>query len=877
MLKPTFLRLTSSPTATNRDRARRYGRGIAEALEVRSLLSATSWPGLVDPQLEREGNDRLDVAEHLGDVRHGRDAEFIGSIGGATGVSSDVDWLSFTLDANSRVQIVARADANGATTPVVLSLFGDQLVEFDPAVPNGHRAFGRRESHAGPVRFNVELNAGTYFVAVSGAGNRFFHPFMSDSGLLGVATEYGLSVTVVADSSTSSEPLGDSSSSEASRHGNDVPNTAIELGDLAAAEHVQVEGAIGDDPFYNPDSSNPFAQNPANDVDLYRFEIQGDGRFAIVAEAFAGRIGSALDPALTLFQADADGSLRVIAANNNTLNDVESANGQFPLFADSVVFAGLTAGEYFIAVSSSGNDVESGPGGVFDPNVAHSGLNGYSVGAYTLDVRVTSDNLAPRVVATTPTRGTTLNQPPTHLTVQFSEQVNAQVLAYLESQEAGDTTARPVFVLGSDGTRYVPRLQSYEPRSGVAQFLMLDALPSGTFELHVSGPEGLTDLAGLPIQANDPSGDFVTRFAVTGTTRGSDAGPTTWLNAEVNDSVETAQNLGVLFPRELQNGVTLVRDAGHSADSADHFQFELLQSRTIAFSVQNTGDAGRASLEVLNADGQIISLLSLADGTLLLGFVRAGRYTLRASGWDSADSADVAYRTTIGLLGAGENPTPLTTGATVASGIQLRNSGTSTLITPPVAITLAATPATMPVPNLLQGLQARAIGQPDVSPTSTTTDTAIVRLFGFGDRDRLFTMIDSTLRRMSESLEVTRAELTDDELRDLLQTKPPDASVPAKSPEAEAADMDNPEPATPTPAEPKRIEDSVSSEAPDNPSDSGKPVAKLRRKLPTITESVTTETAPEACSPIALAFATSLAISLRDHARRSDDQRGLKV
>ena len=49
-------------------------------------------------------------------------------------------------------------------------------------------------------------------------------------------------------------------------------------------------------------------------------------------------------------------------------------------------------------------------------------------------------------------------------------------------------------------------------------------------------------------------------------------------------------------------------------------------------------------------------------------------------------------------------------------------------------------------------------------------DTAIVRLFGFGDRDRLFSMIDSILPRTSaDSSSVTRAELSDSELRSLLK------------------------------------------------------------------------------------------------------------
>ena len=58
-----------------------------------------------------------------------------------------------------------------------------------------------------------------------------------------------------------------------------------------------VSGAIGDDPSFNPslapDPYNPEPQFiPANQVDLYHFQITGPGRYAMLAEVFAGRIGS---------------------------------------------------------------------------------------------------------------------------------------------------------------------------------------------------------------------------------------------------------------------------------------------------------------------------------------------------------------------------------------------------------------------------------------------------------------------------------------------------------------------------------------------------------------------------------------------------------
>lgn len=875
MLKQSFLRLTTNPPATgSRARPQRRPRLAAEALEVRSLLSATSWPGLIDPQMEQEVNDRLDLAQELGHVREDLAAEFVGSIGDAMGVSTDVDWLSFSLDTAGRVQIASLPDSDGAVAPVVLTLYGDQLAEFDPQTPLGHQWLGRRESTGSPARFDVELEAGTYFVAVSGSGNRFFHPFLSDSGLPGVATEYGLSITVGSDSSSLPETLGTPSILETNRIGNDVPVTAIDLGELVSAGHVQAEGAIGDDPFYNVARSNPFARNPASDVDLYHFQIQGTGNFAIVAEAFAGRIGSPLDPALTLFRLDIDGSLQPIAGNNNTLNTTESSDGMFPLFTDAVLFAGLRAGDYFLAVSSAGNDAESGVDQMFDPRVAHSGVNGDSTGAYVLDVRVAADDVAPRVIATTPARGTPLYLPPTQVTIQFSEPVNAQILAYLESQESHDLTARPVFVLSADGTRYFPRLQSYDVDSGIATFLMLDALPNGTLELHISGAEGLTDLAGLPIQGNHASGDHVVRFTVAGPVRGSEASSRIWLNAAANNSAESAQELGVLFPRELQNGVTLIRDdstnEAQGLDTADHFQFELLQSRTLAFSLQNTGEVGGAALDVLDANGQLVSLLSLADGTLRLGFLPSGRYVLRVSGWDATSSDDVTYQVGIRLLGASENPTPLTTGASAASGLHLRGSSAPILVTTPVSLDpqIASSSVAFVPSGLLQGLNAPPLGQPNVTAPGYTPNTAIVRLFGFGDRDRLFTLIDSALRRGTQALEVTQAELTADELRDLLR-RVPDRAEPAETtvPEVDSSEETSTETGS-LPEGEASTPDTTAAPSPRRPI-SRIPFHRRPARTPVIQESNSTEQPPAAISaPIALALASSLAQTLRDRARR---------
>ena len=155
----------------------------------------------------------------------------------------------------------------------------------------------------------------------------------------------------------------------------DTAATAQDLGDITGLGLVQVAGAIGDDPAFNPALSPDPQDNPANQVDLYHFQIVGPGRYAFLAEVFAGRIGSPLDPGISLFELDpSTGSLVFLAGNNNTLNPTQGTDGTSPLFSDSELSDGLTAGDYYLAVADGSNTPSplefQAPGspGIFDPN-----------------------------------------------------------------------------------------------------------------------------------------------------------------------------------------------------------------------------------------------------------------------------------------------------------------------------------------------------------------------------------------------------------------------------------------------------------------------------------------------------------------------------
>ena len=130
----------------------------------------------------------------------------------------------------------------------------------------------------------------------------------------------------------------------------DTPATAQQLGDLTDGGLVQVAGAIGDDP--GPDTTG----NPANQVDLYHFTVNGPGNASLVAEVFAGRIGSPLNPGISLFRVDpTDGTLVFVAGNIKSYNPATADDGSVPLYTDPVLYAGLTPGDYYLAVADASN------------------------------------------------------------------------------------------------------------------------------------------------------------------------------------------------------------------------------------------------------------------------------------------------------------------------------------------------------------------------------------------------------------------------------------------------------------------------------------------------------------------------------------------
>ncbi len=113
-----------------------------------------------------------------------------------------------------------------------------------------------------------------------------------------------------------------------------------------------------------------FIFRPDNrDVDLYKFVVQAGAKGELRAETIAERLNdsSNLDTYLTLLKKEANGTLSIVAANNNYFSD------------DSFLNVNLEPGEYYISVTGKGNEDNN-------PLTVNSGSGAVSQGRYQLRV-----------------------------------------------------------------------------------------------------------------------------------------------------------------------------------------------------------------------------------------------------------------------------------------------------------------------------------------------------------------------------------------------------------------------------------------------------------------------------------------------------------
>lgn len=736
-------------------RRKRHSPGFsAEALETRALLSATPFSGTVTSVPAVEPGAILRDASDLGALNPGQDLHIAGEIATET----DVDWYRFTLQEASTVEF--------SVSSGVIGLYNNSLRSSQDRLTLGDHRLLQQASSTDSTAAEIQrrLAPGTYFIAISGLGNRYFSTGLADTGLSGTVGEYSLdmagtslsldpalgpvvlatditpivaridfsqplniaSAVQLVDTDGNSVPLNwwnnDSAiselqiaptqsfvagsyrviisdatgvvratvpfdvapqaASESGLLGNDTPLTAIDLGNIEGRGVVQVAGTIGDDRYY-PVNGADLTLSPASDVDLYHFSVTSSTPIGMLAEVFAGRINSTLDTGLSLYRLDPlTGHLQFIAGNNNTSNVLRSADGMRPLAFDSALAAGLTAGDYYIAVAGGGNTVSPIEGmvnaegsGFFNPEMSHSGSAGSTVGAYVLNLRVIPIPDPPEVTSVSIGQNSALPDSPTQFSVQFSEFMNLTEQANSAFSSTSHNIIEGVYIENSLGVKYFPRLVSFDSSNFVAQFLILDRLAAGTYQLHLDGAHGVTNIVGAPLVGNTSDGDYVVDFNVAQTNPGTNGNPLVWTHDVATDATNSPQSLGVLFPAELQVGVSIQRNAAIGAvrdvDRSDDYRFQVIQGQSYTFILNGDRLPAGVTLQIFDASGHIVNASSQVDPVRLLAQLAPGNYVLHVGNGPPAQMRNLAYQIDVKLVRINDNPPPLYSGPVPAVNMRL--------------------------------------------------------------------------------------------------------------------------------------------------------------------------------------------------------------
>ena len=179
-----------------RRRKRVSARLSLQALERRQVRSGATPTYAIGP----EPNDTVDVSLNLGRLADPVVASVAGAIGDGSAGASDVDWYCFSLDRPTRVVVAAGQRSVRLPFRAVVGLDNNDPFSQDPYNKPGYRLLaqdvgGRSDD---PAQVERILGPGTYHVAVSGAGNRDFHPLLAASGLDGEVGDYNLRIETAA-------------------------------------------------------------------------------------------------------------------------------------------------------------------------------------------------------------------------------------------------------------------------------------------------------------------------------------------------------------------------------------------------------------------------------------------------------------------------------------------------------------------------------------------------------------------------------------------------------------------------------------------------------------------------------------------------------
>ena len=252
-------------------------------------------------------------------------------------------------------------------------------------------------------------------------------------------------------------------------------------------------------------------------VDLYKVNLARGHDWQLGLNVVASAIGSELQPALSLF--DAQGNL--IATRN-------AGTGTASDPTDPYLFAGLAPGTYYVGVSGAGN-LPNIAGG-YNPTTGTPGIVGLNQAAgpygFQLELVATPHDQPAQVTSFQVNRLDALSPAPTSLTLTFSSAIGLSNVFVVDGQQ------HALELYDSHGQLWATTPESYNTQTATLQLMIDEPLPAGSYTLVAPTQGGLVDLTGAAVTApGQPAGVLGTFNVAPGI-------------------ANTAGDLGVLWPSQ---------------------------------------------------------------------------------------------------------------------------------------------------------------------------------------------------------------------------------------------------------------------------------------------------------------------------------------
>jgi hypothetical protein len=231
-------------------------------------------------------------------------------------------------------------------------------------------------------------------------------------------------------------------------------------------------------------------ENYASALDLYKFTLPQGHFWQVGISVSAESIGSALLPALALFD-----------QYGNVLATRDTGTGLSNDPNDPYVFEGLAPGTYYIGVSGAGNLPYGSTG--YNPISGVPGQSGIvqSGGPFQLALIAAPHDQQTQLVSVTVNRADPTSSSPTSLTLTFSAPVD------LSNLFIPDTPETALKVVDSSGRVWPTTSLDYRVQNARLTLVFDEPLPAGHYSLIIPSPGGLTDLSELPVTApGEPAG-----------------------------------------------------------------------------------------------------------------------------------------------------------------------------------------------------------------------------------------------------------------------------------------------------------------------------------------------------------------------------------